>query len=230
MTAEDIHADNTSHARENVIHEAGLFQGRLGFERAIILLEEGCTVFSNIHGLSHISFPKGNMESAFEKIRHVLERENVCGTEAEEQNVLRTPLGKNPTPQKEGNTSEEMRHRKLKSLYGHLAGDYANFRVKDDGTEEPTGGTIRLTWQSNGTLKVQGFHSSGVTDWEGIIQMNLEFEGTGSGHYRHIGKEDSGTQKVTYWPATRSFTVLGANTTRTAGKQFVHNWRRIEKR
>ena len=29
-------------ARMNVIHEVGLFQGRLGFERAIVLLEEGC--------------------------------------------------------------------------------------------------------------------------------------------------------------------------------------------
>ena len=42
MTAEDEYNDGTRHARENVIHEAGLFQGRLGFERAIILLEEGC--------------------------------------------------------------------------------------------------------------------------------------------------------------------------------------------
>jgi hypothetical protein len=48
MTAEDAHADNTSHARENVVHEAGLFQGRLRFERAIILLEQGCAQFSNI--------------------------------------------------------------------------------------------------------------------------------------------------------------------------------------
>ena len=70
MTAEDTHADDSAHARENVIHEAGLFQGRLGFERAIILLEEGCAQFSNIHGLAHISFPKGNLEPAFERIRH----------------------------------------------------------------------------------------------------------------------------------------------------------------
>ena len=27
MTAEDEHADGTKHARENVIHEVGLFQG-----------------------------------------------------------------------------------------------------------------------------------------------------------------------------------------------------------
>jgi predicted nucleotide-binding protein len=77
MTAEDTHADNSTHARENVIHEAGLFQGRLGFKRAIILLEDGCAQFSNIHGLSHIGFPKGNLEPILEKVRHVLEREQM---------------------------------------------------------------------------------------------------------------------------------------------------------
>ena len=83
MTAEDTHADSTAHARENVIHEAGLFQGRLGFERAIILLEDGCAQFSNIHGLTHIGFPKGNLEPALEKIRRVLEREGVYPAQEE---------------------------------------------------------------------------------------------------------------------------------------------------
>ena len=58
-TAEDEHADSTRHARENVIHEAGLFQGRLGFARAIILLEDSCSEFSNVHGLGQIRFPRG---------------------------------------------------------------------------------------------------------------------------------------------------------------------------
>ena len=31
MTGEDEQADGSLHARENVIHEVGLFQGRLGF-------------------------------------------------------------------------------------------------------------------------------------------------------------------------------------------------------
>ena len=77
MTAEDELADGNMHARMNVIHEVGLFQGRLGFKRAIVLLEEGCQEFSNIEGLGQIRFPKGNISAIFEDIRQVLERENI---------------------------------------------------------------------------------------------------------------------------------------------------------
>jgi predicted nucleotide-binding protein len=77
MTAEDAVADGTSRARENVVHEAGLFQGRLGFARAIILLEDGCAEFSNIHGIGQIRFPKGRIQASFEEIRGVLEREGI---------------------------------------------------------------------------------------------------------------------------------------------------------
>ena len=82
MTGEDEQVDGSLHARENVIHETGLFQGRLGFERAIILLEEGCKDFSNIHGLIHIPFPKGNIEAVFEKIQpSVATRIHIRGTQ-----------------------------------------------------------------------------------------------------------------------------------------------------
>jgi predicted nucleotide-binding protein len=77
MTAEDEQPDGTMQARMNVIHESGLFQGRLGFERAIILLENGCTEFSNIHGLVQIRFPKNNIAACFEDVRQVLEREAI---------------------------------------------------------------------------------------------------------------------------------------------------------
>ena len=77
MTGEDEHADDLLHARENVIHEVGLFQGRLGFEKAIILLEDGCEDFSNIHGIIHIPFPKGKIEATFGEILRVLQRESI---------------------------------------------------------------------------------------------------------------------------------------------------------
>ena len=79
MTGEDEQPDGKLRARENVVHEAGLFQGRLGFLRAIVLLEEGCEEFSNNAGLGHIPFPKGNIKAAFESVREVLEREGVLG-------------------------------------------------------------------------------------------------------------------------------------------------------
>ena len=77
MTGEDEKVDGSIQPRMNAIHEVGLFQGRLGFTRAIILLESGCSEFSNIEGLGQIRFPKGNISAAFEKVRHVLERENI---------------------------------------------------------------------------------------------------------------------------------------------------------
>ena len=77
MTGEDEQADGSLHARENVIHEVGLFQGRLSFEKAIILLEEGCEDFSNIHGITYIPFPKGKIETTFGEILRVLKRESI---------------------------------------------------------------------------------------------------------------------------------------------------------
>lgn len=77
MTGEDERSGGTLHARDNVIHEIGLFQGRLGFERAIVLLEDGCARFSNIDGLTYIGFPKDRIEASFEAIRKVLRREGL---------------------------------------------------------------------------------------------------------------------------------------------------------
>ncbi len=77
LTGEDEQADGSVRARMNVIHEAGLFQGRLGFSKGIVLLEEGCGEFSNIEGLGQIRFPKGNIKAVFEDIRAVLEREEI---------------------------------------------------------------------------------------------------------------------------------------------------------
>ena len=77
MTGEDEQPDGKLRARSNVIHEVGLFQGKLGFERAIILLEEGCEDFSNIHGITHIPFPKESIEVTYGSILKVLKRESI---------------------------------------------------------------------------------------------------------------------------------------------------------
>ena len=80
MTAEDEHMDKSLHARENVVHEVGLFQGKLGPRKAIILLEGDCQEFSNVHGLGQIRFPEGHISATFEDIRKVLEREGIITT------------------------------------------------------------------------------------------------------------------------------------------------------
>jgi predicted nucleotide-binding protein len=77
MTAEDEMADGSKVARDNVIHEVGLFQGRLGFDKAIVILEEGCEEFSNIHGLIQVRYPKGNISAKFHEVRALLEREGL---------------------------------------------------------------------------------------------------------------------------------------------------------
>jgi hypothetical protein len=77
MTAEDRQGRSLPRARQNVVDEMGLFQGRLGFPRAIILKEEGVQGFSNIEGLTYISFKKGQIDKAFPRLNRALFRERV---------------------------------------------------------------------------------------------------------------------------------------------------------
>jgi len=72
-----VHDDGKTHARENVVHEIGLFQGRLGFRKSIIVKQNGTAEFSNIAGLTYIPYPKGKIEEAFPEIVRTLIREGV---------------------------------------------------------------------------------------------------------------------------------------------------------
>lgn len=56
LTAEDEQLDGSTRARENVVHEVGYFQGKLGSKRAILLMQEGVNEFSNIHGIVHVPY------------------------------------------------------------------------------------------------------------------------------------------------------------------------------
>lgn len=75
LTGEDMQTNGELHARENVIHELGLFQGRLGFTRAIVLLEEGVQEFSNILGINQIRFAKGRIKETFGEVLATIRRE-----------------------------------------------------------------------------------------------------------------------------------------------------------
>jgi len=69
MTAEDETSDGKTRARQNVIHEAGLFQGRLGFDKVIILKQAEVEEFSNIAGLQYIPFSGDNIEQCFYELQ-----------------------------------------------------------------------------------------------------------------------------------------------------------------
>jgi predicted nucleotide-binding protein len=75
MTAEDELADGKKQARPNVIHETGLFQGKLGFSRAIVLLEEGAEEFSNLFGVQQIRYNRNNIKETFGDVLATLKRE-----------------------------------------------------------------------------------------------------------------------------------------------------------
>ncbi len=56
MSAEDETSQGTLRARQNVIHEIGLFQGKHGFEKVIVFQQSGIEEFSNIMGLQTVRF------------------------------------------------------------------------------------------------------------------------------------------------------------------------------
>jgi predicted nucleotide-binding protein len=77
LTAEDETGLGTR-ARQNVVHEAGLFQGRLGFNKAILLVQEGLEEFSNVAGLQHIPFGGDRIDQTFLELQRVLRREGLA--------------------------------------------------------------------------------------------------------------------------------------------------------
>ena len=75
LTGEDETKDGVRRARQNVIHETGLFQGRLGFDRAIMLVENGIELASNFDGIQQIRFDKGRISETFGEVLATLKRE-----------------------------------------------------------------------------------------------------------------------------------------------------------
>jgi predicted nucleotide-binding protein len=73
-TAEDEQVDGQLRARQNVVHETGLFQGRLGFSRTIIVRQQGCETFSNLTGLKELRHVS-EIEEVFGDVLAVLHRE-----------------------------------------------------------------------------------------------------------------------------------------------------------
>jgi predicted nucleotide-binding protein len=75
LAAEDDMTDETRRARQNVVHELGLFQGRLGWHRVLLLVETGTDLFTNIAGIQQVEYPRGHIRETFGDVIATLRRE-----------------------------------------------------------------------------------------------------------------------------------------------------------
>lgn len=75
FTGEIEDKDGKFHARDNVIHELGLCQNHLCLNRAIILMEEGISEPSNIHGVQQVRFHKDFIREIFGDVVAIVRRE-----------------------------------------------------------------------------------------------------------------------------------------------------------
>jgi len=64
LTAADQMVDGRYRGRQNVVHEIGFFQGTLGWENAIVVVEEGVELFTNLDGTQQVRYPAGNISAA----------------------------------------------------------------------------------------------------------------------------------------------------------------------
>ncbi len=80
MTGEIKTLENRLNTRQNVVHEAGLFQAKLGFDRVALLKEEGVESFSNVQGLIYISFDPTDISGSFYKLRRFLARHKLVAS------------------------------------------------------------------------------------------------------------------------------------------------------
>jgi hypothetical protein len=114
--------------------------------------------------------------------------------------------------------------RSLSRTYASLSGKYAVHRVREDGTQEPSGGTVDLAWQPDqGLLEASGFQANGHPDWHSYIRMSRDYPGAGTGNYNNSDSIHGGLLQVIYSRQTKSFHVTGTASTRI---EFAQCWKR----
>lgn len=72
LTADDLASDGRKFARQSVIHEVGLFQGHHGFDRVVLLVEEGCDFVPEAAAPYAIYYPKNRVNRAFYQLAEII--------------------------------------------------------------------------------------------------------------------------------------------------------------
>lgn len=80
MTGDDVMEDGTPRARQNVIHEAGLCHGVLGFDKVALLIQDGVEKFSNAQGIVYIPYDPERVTSCFHELGEFFERFGIART------------------------------------------------------------------------------------------------------------------------------------------------------
>ncbi len=83
LTAEDLTADGLWLARQNVVHEVGLFQGRHGFDRVIVLAEEGCDFVPSSAKRYTIPFPHNEIHRVFYQVDEMIRSQGFGTTDGD---------------------------------------------------------------------------------------------------------------------------------------------------
>ncbi len=76
-TGDDEDPNGGVQARLNVIHEIGLFQGKLGFRKVAAMRQDGVREFSNLAGYQELRFIGNDVRSKFDDLRGALAREGM---------------------------------------------------------------------------------------------------------------------------------------------------------
>lgn len=77
LTPDDLTVSGLGRAAQGVINLVGILQGSCGFRRVALLVEEGCEIFSNMHGVVELRFRHGHVESTLWQLDRMLRREGV---------------------------------------------------------------------------------------------------------------------------------------------------------
>ena len=74
ITAEDVARGHPQELRLDLVREAGVFQGKLGFWSTTLLLEQGVKGLPDMPSIPEIRFPRGNIEEGFDDVLAALRR------------------------------------------------------------------------------------------------------------------------------------------------------------
>lgn len=72
LTGDDMTRDGGRRARQNVVHEVGFFQGRLGRSKVVLIVEIGVEIPSNLSGLFYLEYER-DIKEIFTDLQTILE-------------------------------------------------------------------------------------------------------------------------------------------------------------